>query len=251
MENVIEHKFYSDEVFFVYPQGEVGNFLTDMIVKVIEGQSAYLVSNKKVIKELRMGTNSILEAFSGFVVFLAKKDIQKKWGTLEPVPFRDKSNSLIYVKAYGTIDFLIKNGEKFIERFIREKDLYLTEEFVDFLRNLISYEFYNILKERKDYSNGQENLRYHLEELMKERLGIIFNEIGLKLLNFNIVGSNIFEEEKEVEKQSKFCKNCSKEIFQDANFCPYCGEKISNFCLSCQKEIPEFAKFCPFCGKKV
>lgn len=251
MESIIEHKFYSDELFFLYPQQEEGKFFPEMVIKVEEKQEAYLVENKKVIKKFRIGINSLTEKFSGFVIFLNNNNFQKKWGTLEPVPFKSQNLSLTYIKTYGNIKFLIEDGIKFIERFIREKTIYLTEEFVDFLRNLIFFEFSNVLKEKIDFLSKQKNLRIALEEIVKENLNHNFGNIGLKLLNFEIVGGNIFEEEEKKEEKLKFCKNCSKEILQGANFCPYCGIKISNKCPSCFKEIPEFAKYCPFCGKKI
>ena len=251
MESIIEHKFYSEELFFLYPQGEEGKFFPEMLIKVQENQEAYLVEKKKVLKKLRIGTNSLTEMFSGFVVFLNNNNFQKKWGTLEPVPFKDKNFSLTYVKAYGNINFSIEDGIKFIERFIREKDIFLIEEFVDFLRNLIFFEFSNVLKEKIDSLSKQKKLRNALEDIVKENLNHNFEEIGLKLLDFKIVGGNIFEEKEKKEEKLKFCKNCSKEILKDANFCPYCGIKISNKCSSCFKEIPEYAKYCPFCGKKI
>ncbi|MEJ5167271.1 MAG: zinc ribbon domain-containing protein [Thermoanaerobaculia bacterium] len=75
---------------------------------------------------------------------------------------------------------------------------------------------------------------------------------SLKILNFEIKGGNFIEKEEKKElPESTFCKKCKKEIPLKANFCPFCGEKISNICPSCQKETPEFAKFCPFCGFKL
>lgn len=51
------------------------------------------------------------------------------------------------------------------------------------------------------------------------------------------------------------CQKCSKDIPEDSDFCPFCGESISvepttNCCTSCDKKLPEDSEFCPFCGKK-
>lgn len=240
MESIIEHKFLPDEIFFVYPQGEEGKFFPDMLIKVMEGQEAYLTEKGKIIKNLRIGTNSIVENFSGFVVFLNNKNFQKKWGTLEPISFKDKNNSLNYFKAYGTVDFSFEKHKDFVEKLILQKKFFLTEEFVDFLRNLIFYEFSRVLKETKIISKED------LENLLKENLGLIFNNFGLKISNFEIKGGNFIEEKEETD--ILICKKCKKEMVVKANFCPFCGEKVSNACPSCKKEVPEFAKFCPFCG---
>lgn len=247
MESIIEHKFTSEEVFFLYPQGGEGTFFPDMIIKVSEEQESFLIENKKVIKNLRIGTNSITDLFNGFAVFLNKKNFQKKWGTLEPIQFKDKNLSLIYIKGYGTVDFSIENGKTFVENLIMQKEFFLTEEFEDFLKNLIFYEFQSVLK------NEEEVNKNRLEEEISKILNLNFKNFGLELIKFNIVGGNFIEEksEEEIDIKNKFCKKCKKEVLPDAKFCPYCGEKISNFCPSCQKEIPEFANFCPYCGRKI
>lgn len=243
MENLIEHKFSQEEIFFVYPQGEIGIFSPDILIKLYEGQEGYLVENKKVFKTLRVGMNSIVERFSGFVYFLNKKDFQKRWGTLEPVPFKQKNSQLNYIKAYGYLNFFIEDGKKFVEKLLAEKEFFITEEFVDFLRNLVFYEFSNVLKniEDLDKENIEKNISGNLELKLKN--------IGLNFIDFKIVGGNFIEEKKELEKS--FCRKCKKEITIKANFCPFCGDKISNLCPSCQREIPEFANFCPFCGLKI
>ena len=52
-----------------------------------------------------------------------------------------------------------------------------------------------------------------------------------------------------------YCQKCNKQIPDDSEFCPYCGEEIlpiieSNKCIRCTKEIPEDSDYCPFCGTK-
>lgn len=250
MEGIIEHKFGEGDVFFVYPQGEEGVFLPDMLVRVSEEQIAYLVKGKNVLKTFNFGPNSFTDSISGFVVFINRKNFKKKWGTLEPVPFKDKDLSLIYIKAYGTVDFSIDDGKNFVEKFVMEKKYFITDEMVDFLRNLIFYEFSNALKGLKEVK------RESLNTLLTDKLKGALNNFGIKLLDFQIVGGNFIEEKIDgvsegIEKNQVFCKKCKKEIPLKANFCPFCGEKISNTCPSCKKEVPEFAKFCPFCGFKL
>lgn len=50
-----------------------------------------------------------------------------------------------------------------------------------------------------------------------------------------------------------FCKNCGKQISDDANFCPCCGygvlEDDGSHCPNCGAEIAADANFCSKCGK--
>ena len=48
-----------------------------------------------------------------------------------------------------------------------------------------------------------------------------------------------------------YCRNCGKEISDDASYCLYCGvRQKNNFCRDCGKEIPSNAVFCPHCGSR-
>jgi len=52
-----------------------------------------------------------------------------------------------------------------------------------------------------------------------------------------------------------FCSACERTIPDDANMCPYCGEKFENaeakICLSCGTENTTNGKFCMECGSKL
>ena len=53
----------------------------------------------------------------------------------------------------------------------------------------------------------------------------------------------------------KYCKNCGKELEDNALFCSQCGEKIEiealKNCPQCQKELNGEEKFCPYCGTEI
>ena len=43
------------------------------------------------------------------------------------------------------------------------------------------------------------------------------------------------------------CNNCGKEVPQNLNVCPYCGQKRGYFCPSCGQNVQPGWKFCPNC----
>lgn len=48
-----------------------------------------------------------------------------------------------------------------------------------------------------------------------------------------------------------YCQNCGKELKENDNFCPYCGEKTvshQRFCQNCGAEIDAYTNICPSCG---
>lgn len=50
-----------------------------------------------------------------------------------------------------------------------------------------------------------------------------------------------------------FCSNCGKLVENDAQFCSYCGTRISVklFCSNCGKELEQGGDFCPYCGTRI
>lgn len=50
-----------------------------------------------------------------------------------------------------------------------------------------------------------------------------------------------------------YCQNCGKSIKSDANFCPFCGQKIVKalYCYKCGKRIDGATNACPFCGTDI
>ncbi len=52
-----------------------------------------------------------------------------------------------------------------------------------------------------------------------------------------------------------FCRNCGKEISDDAVFCSGCGQKVIDnstpTCPSCGTPVNQGATFCSKCGKKI
>lgn len=60
-----------------------------------------------------------------------------------------------------------------------------------------------------------------------------------------------------IDKKSKFCPSCGKEITSQTVFCPQCGFKLiedgqqTKFCQNCGKKIDINAEICPYCGVRV
>lgn len=44
------------------------------------------------------------------------------------------------------------------------------------------------------------------------------------------------KKEGECDMKERVCQKCKKENVQDANYCEYCGTKISEVCPSCWKK---------------
>ena len=49
------------------------------------------------------------------------------------------------------------------------------------------------------------------------------------------------------------CVNCSRELPEGSDFCPYCGSKQEEkiFCNKCGRELPPDSDYCQFCGNTI
>ena len=55
----------------------------------------------------------------------------------------------------------------------------------------------------------------------------------------------------EEKAEPYLCPQCDQIIFPEYRFCPNCGLDLQKrYCLRCTREIPEDASYCPFCGEK-
>jgi len=60
-----------------------------------------------------------------------------KWGTREPVIFRDRELGLVRLRAHGQISFRVADGEKFIHELVGTRGSFSTWDATDYLRDVI------------------------------------------------------------------------------------------------------------------
>jgi membrane protease subunit (stomatin/prohibitin family) len=60
-----------------------------------------------------------------------------KWGTREPVIFRDRELGLVRLRAHGQISFRVSDGEKFIQELVGTRGSFSTWDATDYLRDVI------------------------------------------------------------------------------------------------------------------
>lgn len=103
----------------------------------------------------------------------------------------------------------------------------------------------------------------HIEEikqLLKEFRNI--TDIKDRIREWRDEGYNVDELEQMIEfvgieksEIEKYCSDCGHTVPDDANTCPYCGEKFDNSekktCSSCGHENTADGKFCKECGNKL
>ena len=109
-----------------------------------------------------------------------------KWGTMDPVAFKDSSLGLIRLRAHGVFNIRIVQPLLFINSLSGTMGVYTTEEIEEYLKRVIVSRFNDHLGENLD---SLVNLPGRYDELstgLKERLQADFSHLGLGLSNLYI-----------------------------------------------------------------
>jgi membrane protease subunit (stomatin/prohibitin family) len=209
-----------------------------------------------------------------------------KWGTVNPVAFRDKELGLIRLRAHGMYNIQIVQPVLFINSMVGTMGKYTTEDISSYLKKIIVSRLNDFLGEHLD---SLFNLPGKFDEFsaeLQKKLGSDFAHFGLKLSDLFITSITPPEEvQKAIDDQSrmntirdmdKFMKmkaamalekaaenqgeagagaGMSMGFMMPAMFAKTFSEggrsaqpAAGEVCSDCKREISADANFCPYCG---
>lgn len=162
------------------------------------GRHTLKTFNIPIITKLFSAPWGFEDVFQAEVYFLNHKVFTNiKWGTREPVAFRDSELGMVRLRGYGVYSFKITNPLPFINQLVGRESSYTTEQIEDYLRNIIVCRLNDLFGEKLDTIL---NLPKQYEELageLKSRLAGEFTKYGITLLDFYI---NAITPPEEVQK---------------------------------------------------
>jgi len=207
-----------------------------------------------------------------------------KWGTRDPVAFKDSELGLIRLRAHGVFNIQVVQPLLFINTLVGTMGKFTTEEIEEYLKRVIVSRFNDHLGEHLD---SILNLPGRYEELsagLRERLRKDFSHFGLGLTHLymesitpppEVQGAiddrgrlNVIQDldrlvklkaamamEKAAENQGEAGAGLGMgmgfmmpAMFADA-FRPQGGaQPAQTLCPDCGQPVSRDAKFCPFCG---
>ncbi|MBI4577860.1 MAG: SPFH domain-containing protein, partial [Planctomycetes bacterium] len=109
-----------------------------------------------------------------------------KWGTREPVLYRDPDFDAVEVRAFGLFSIRVRRPEAFVQTVVGTEGLFETSEVEGYLKGLILQRFIDALGERK---TPVLDLAAQYDELAAEvqaRMAADFEAKGLELVEFRI-----------------------------------------------------------------
>ncbi|MDP8222403.1 MAG: SPFH domain-containing protein [Candidatus Lernaella stagnicola] len=120
-----------------------------------------------------------------------------KWGTKEPVPFKDSELGYVQLRAFGSYTMRVADPLLFVNTLVAGRGRYGTADIANFLRDIIISRLNDILGEALDTVFLLAALYDELAAAAKVRMGEDFAKFGLELMDFYI---NAITPPEEVQK---------------------------------------------------
>src|SRR5512135_777489 len=149
------------------PEGGPGDFRLGSQVVVRESQTAVFFRDGKALDVFGPGRHTITTAnvpilasiiglatmgkspFPAEVVFVNMRQfIDQKWGTPEPIPFRDPEFGMARLRAFGSYAYQVKDPSLFVNGIVGQKGIFTTNDVADYLRSIIVSKFADLLGEQ-------------------------------------------------------------------------------------------------------
>jgi membrane protease subunit (stomatin/prohibitin family) len=211
-----------------------------------------------------------------------------KWGTRDPVAFKDSKLGLIRLRAFGIFDVRVVQPVLFVNSLVGTQGFYTMEEIEDYLSRVIVSRFNDLLGDQLDTIIDLPGRYDNLADALKHRLQKDFSHYGLGLFNVYIISVTpppevqkaiddksrlaVFDDlnrllqmkaamavEKASESQAEagaglgvglgFMMPAMFAEFFKASQKPTAQELLK--CPDCQHPVSKEAKFCPDCGHQL
>jgi len=146
------------------PEGGSGEFRLGSQLVVRESQAAVFFRDGKALDVFGPGRHTLstmnipllanlislpfggTSPFRAEVIFVSLADfIDMKWGTMEPVTFRDSEFGMVRLRAFGSYAMAIADPQLFVNKIVGTQGMYDTGQIEDYLRNIIVSRFNDIM----------------------------------------------------------------------------------------------------------
>jgi membrane protease subunit (stomatin/prohibitin family) len=157
-----------NEIVHREPEGGPGDFRLGSQVIVRESQTAVFFRDGKALDVFGPGRHTITTAnipvlasiiglatmgkspFPAEVVFVNMREfLDQKWGTPEPIVFRDSDLGMVRLRAFGTFAFQVKDPSLFVNGIVGQQGIFTTGALQNYLRSIIVTKLTDLLGEQK------------------------------------------------------------------------------------------------------
>jgi membrane protease subunit (stomatin/prohibitin family) len=125
--------------------------------------------------------------FQAQVYFISRQTFtDMKWGTKEPITFRDSELSMVRLRAFGRLSMRVADPVIFLPQLVGTRGQYSTDAIEDFLRDICVARLNDLLGETLKTILDLPRLYDELSGALKGRVADDFGKYGLELVDFLI-----------------------------------------------------------------
>lgn len=193
------------EIVHRVPEGGSGEFRLGSQLVVRESQVAVFFRDGKALDVFGAGRHTLStqnipllsnlisipfggkSPFRAEVVFVSMVDfIDQKWGTPQPVTFRDAELGMVRLRANGTYAMAVADPQQFVNKIVGTQGAYTTDQVGDYLRQIIVSRFNDALGETMKTLLDLPSQYQELAANVRAALIDDFQNIGMQLKQFFI-----------------------------------------------------------------
>jgi membrane protease subunit (stomatin/prohibitin family) len=195
----------ADELVRRFPESGSGEIRLGSQLVVREGQKAVFFRDGKALDVFSPGrhtlsTNNIplltgllgipfggTSPFTAEVYFVSMREFTNlKWGTAQPLVFRDQDFGMVRLRAFGTYSIRVSDPQLLVSQIVGARGAFSTASIDEYLKSVIVNEFNDILGEAKTPLLDLPGLTRELADTAKHSLTEDFERLGLQLTTFQI-----------------------------------------------------------------
>jgi membrane protease subunit (stomatin/prohibitin family) len=122
--------------------------------------------------------------FQAAVMFVSTKTfLDLKWGTKEPVVFRDHELAMVRLRAFGKFAVRVTNAQVFVNTVVGSRGAYSTQGVEDYFRDVIVARLTDVLGENLTSIFDLPKVYDELSMGLKARVADDFNKYGIELVD--------------------------------------------------------------------
>ncbi len=205
LEVIEHHDPTGQEIIYRFPQQGSAEIKLGAQLVVQESQEAVLYRDGKSLDVFGPGRHTLStqnipllgkiigapfggkSPFRVAVVFVNKRTfIDQKWGTREPVVFRDSELGMVRLRAFGIYAYRIDDSQLFVNTVVGSQGLFETPQLQDFYRDVIVSRLNDLLGETLDTIFDLPKFYDELGTAAKARVTEDFAKYGVDLTDFYI-----------------------------------------------------------------
>ena len=196
---------YPNEVVHRVPESGSGEFRLGSQLVVRESQNAVFARDGKALDVFGPGRHTIStnniplltgliglpfggkSPFTAEVYFVSMREFTDlKWGTSQPLVYRDKELGMVRLRAFGTYSFRVQDPQLLANKFVGARASYSTNDVEEFMRPIIVNEFNDLLGNAQTSILDIQGMTGELATTARNALQDDFGRVGLQLATFQI-----------------------------------------------------------------